>query len=341
MPAIPYKHSATTDVAWDAGANEKRLKANDKAAYRDMYAWVDPNGDPDTKGAYKFPHHMVSDAGAVGAANLRACSAGIAALNGGRGGAKIPTGDRKAVYDALAHHLKDAGKDAPELKSERDYLASLALANAELSGRELRGTLMCGELELREGVDSQPPVLIGHAAVFNQTADLGFYKERVAPGAFTRAVNEDDVRMLYNHNEDHVLGRKQGKASDTLGLQQDAVGLAFRCPMPDTTIATDVLKSIRRGDVSQCSFGFQRRGHVITQDGDGNITRTLTDVKLFDVSPVTFPAYTGTDVSVRSGAAVLSELLEDFRRGPEDPHELTWEQDLEMRARQLDLARNW
>ncbi len=344
MPAIPYHKTATTDVAWDAGANEKRLKDNDKAAYRAMYAWVDGSANQDTKSAYKFPHHMVSESGEVGAANTRACSAVIAALNGGRGGAKIPAADRKAVYDSVAHHLKDAGKDVPELKSERDYLAALAISTAEQHRRELRGTLLCGELELRDAQDGDPdgdddmPTLVGHAAVFNQVADLGYYKERVAPGTFTRAIAEDDVRMLWNHNEDHVLARNK---SGTLQLEQDSKGLAFKARPPATQMARDLMTSIKRGDVTQCSFGFMRRAHVITQDSEGNVTRTLTDVKLYDVSPVTYPAYTGTDVSARSEASVLEEMLEEFRRGPDDLSELgePWQQDLELRARELELVR--
>ena len=83
---------------------------------RGAYAWVDPEADGDTKAAYKFIHHEVARNGDVGAASERACSSGIAVLNGGRGGTDIPAGDRKGVYRHLATHLKDAGRDPPELR---------------------------------------------------------------------------------------------------------------------------------------------------------------------------------------------------------------------------------
>jgi HK97 family phage major capsid protein len=119
MPAIKYtKTSVNTEDAWSASKAEKAIRSDAGAAtLRKEYAWVDPDGDPDTKGAYKFPHHFVSDDGTVGAASSKACSAGIAALNGGRGGADIPDADRQAIYNHLAHHLKDADLEPPKLNS--------------------------------------------------------------------------------------------------------------------------------------------------------------------------------------------------------------------------------
>jgi signal peptide peptidase SppA len=119
-PVAP-KSTPTTDSAWDGPANESRLKspltvADAKAAY----AWIDDSQVTDgtlPKSAAKFPHHMVGDGGNVGAANLSACSSGIAALNGGRGGANIPSGDRKGVWNHLAKHLRDGGKEPPPLNS--------------------------------------------------------------------------------------------------------------------------------------------------------------------------------------------------------------------------------
>lgn len=114
--AIPYQQTGTTNVNWDAGLMMRRCNTT-QPSLRSMCAWVDTSGDAGTKSSYKFPHHMVSENGAVGAANIRACSAGIAVLNGGRGGANIPDSDRQGVYNHLAHHIKDAGNDPPPLKS--------------------------------------------------------------------------------------------------------------------------------------------------------------------------------------------------------------------------------
>jgi hypothetical protein len=111
------RHTTPTDTGtWDGGDNETNLSNDDGAAeYRKEYAWVDPDADADTKAAYKFPHHMVSADGTVGAASTAACSAGIGVLNGGRGGADIPDGDVAGVYSHLAGHLTDADLTPPEL----------------------------------------------------------------------------------------------------------------------------------------------------------------------------------------------------------------------------------
>ena len=116
--AIGVHHTATDDGSWDGPGNVARLKADGAAAYyRGAFAWSDPDKDADTKAGYKFPHHMIGADGSVGAASTRAAIAGIAALNGARGGAAIPDEDRDGVYRHLAAHLKDADIDAPELKS--------------------------------------------------------------------------------------------------------------------------------------------------------------------------------------------------------------------------------
>ncbi len=83
---------------------------------RRAFAWVDPDADPENKTAYKFIHHEVGAGAEVGPANVRACRLGIGILNGARGGADIPSSDRKGVYNHLARHLRDAGEEPPALK---------------------------------------------------------------------------------------------------------------------------------------------------------------------------------------------------------------------------------
>lgn len=106
----------TSEGRWSGARAEAKLENGDERALRRAYAWVDPEGDKNVKSSYKFIHHEVAKDGAIGPANLRACTSGIAVLNGGRGGAKIPEADRKGVYNHLARHLRDGGKDPPELK---------------------------------------------------------------------------------------------------------------------------------------------------------------------------------------------------------------------------------
>lgn len=89
--------------------------------------------------------------------------------------------------------------------------------------------------------------------------------------------------------------------ADTLELRQDDHGLRVRINAADTTAGRDIVESIRRGDVDQMSFGFVIRQESVTRKGgpDGEDLRVLEDLDLFDVSPVTYPAYPQTEVGLR------------------------------------------
>lgn len=130
--AVASHSTATSEGTWDGPGNEARL-SNDSGAstYRRAFAWQDPDGDPDTKTAWRFIHHEVASGGAVSAANLVACSTGIGVLNGGRGGTTIPDGDRSGVYAHLARHLRDGDREPPELRA---YQPDLELTLAEYEG---------------------------------------------------------------------------------------------------------------------------------------------------------------------------------------------------------------
>jgi uncharacterized protein len=149
--------------------------------------------------------------------------------------------------------------------------------------------------EFRSEVEGS--TLEGHAAVFGQYAELPGHLEEIAPGAFDRALDEGhDVRLLVNHDPSHVLART---ASGTLRLAVDDAGLRVKADLPDTTVARDLAESMRRRDVDQMSFGFVPRADEWTQI-KGKSLRTITDLDLFDVSVVTFPAYKGTDAALRA-----------------------------------------
>jgi HK97 family phage prohead protease len=142
----------------------------------------------------------------------------------------------------------------------------------------------------------------GHAAVFNRfSQDLGGFVEQVAPGAFAKTIQEADVRALYNHDPSMVLGRNK---SGTLDLSEDNIGLHYRVKLPDTTYARDLAISMERGDVSQSSFGFR----VIPGGDEWSFTeqdyplRTLRELQLMDVSPVTYPAYLDADSGIAGRA---------------------------------------
>lgn len=146
--------------------------------------------------------------------------------------------------------------------------------------------------------DGEKPMIKGHAAVFDQlSVNLGGFREKISLGAFAKTIEKDDVRALWNHNPDYVLGRTKSK---TLSLAEDNKGLAIEIEPPNTQWARDLMETIKRGDVDQMSFAFTTvKDSWEHKEGKESI-RTLVEVELFDVSPVTFPAYPQTDVKVRS-----------------------------------------
>lgn len=166
----------------------------------------------------------------------------------------------------------------------------------EVAGVERRAFKVDG-MRVDARAKDEPQMIVGHAAVFDTETDIGgYFLERVAPGAFKRAIKEDDVRSLFNHDANFVLGRT---AAGTLTLREDDTGLWTETVLPDTQFARDLKVSIARGDISQMSFAFRVKAEKWEERGDVWV-RTIEDVELFDVSPVTFPAYPTTDVGVRS-----------------------------------------
>jgi HK97 family phage prohead protease len=192
-----------------------------------------------------------------------------------------------------------------------------------------------------DGPGAPPARIVGHASVFDQWTTLyeGRYwtwREVVRPGAFANAIKEgQDVRCLFNHDSNFILGRTR---SGTCRISEDARGLLSDTTPPDTQTVRDlVLTPIERGDVDGMSFAFSvRKADAVTktEDKDGTVRidsggervtlryegerlveeREVLDADLYDVSPVVYPAYSGTDVALRA-------------LGP----------DVERRAREMDV----
>lgn len=160
-----------------------------------------------------------------------------------------------------------------------------------------RRNVVVDKLEVRAATAEAPATISGHAAVFNSAAEIGSFREQIMPGAFKASIGADDVRALFNHDPNYVLGRN---TAGTLRMSEDDIGLAIEVDPPDTQWARDLMVSITRGDISQMSFGFCALDETWDYSEDGSATRTLNKVQLFDVSPVTYPAYADTDVAVRS-----------------------------------------
>ena len=155
-------------------------------------------------------------------------------------------------------------------------------------------------IETREAKDGGGKKLRGHAAVFNKlSGNLGGFREQIAPGAFD-GVLDDDVRALFNHDSNHVLGRS---SAGTLKLGVDKTGLRYTVDLPDTQVGRDLAISVERGDIKESSFAFRVApdGDTWEEDEDGRIIRTITQFQeLMDVSPVTYPAYPDATVAMRS-----------------------------------------
>lgn len=148
--------------------------------------------------------------------------------------------------------------------------------------------------------DKDSRKIVGYAAVFASSSEAlwGSFVEEVDARAFDEA-DMSDVRALFNHDDNKILAR----TPDTLTLTVDERGLRYEFEMPSTTYGNDLLESMRRGDITQSSFGFTvEEDEWIDRSKDELLPmrRILKIGRVFDVSPVTYPAYPETTSEVRS-----------------------------------------
>lgn len=146
--------------------------------------------------------------------------------------------------------------------------------------------------------DSGNPSIEGYFAVFNSNYDLGYgMSESIAPGAFDGTIS-DDIRALINHDTTLVLGRT---SAHTLDLRQDEHGLWGHIDInPNDTDAMNLYARVQRGDVTQCSFGFDILDEETEFRGEDEVHWTIKAVRLYEVSCCTFPAYEETSISART-----------------------------------------
>lgn len=152
-------------------------------------------------------------------------------------------------------------------------------------------------LETREAAFNDEMYIEGYFVVFNQLTELwkGAFEE-IAPTALDKTLS-NDIRALINHDTRLVLGRNK---SGTLELKVDSRGLWGRIKInPNDSEAVNVYERVKRGDVSQCSFGFNVVSEETEWRDDGGVKWTITEVDLHEVSVVTFPAYEETGVQAR------------------------------------------
>ena len=158
--------------------------------------------------------------------------------------------------------------------------------------------------------DGEAPVIEGYFAVFNSIYDIApGMSESIAPGAFTSSKGRD-VRGLTNHDTTLVLGRTK---AGTLELREDDRGLWGRIFInPKDSDAMNLYERVKRGDVDQCSFGFDIVNENTDIREDGTVHWTIEDLTLYEVSCCTFPAYEETSISARS--AQRDEIIERRRQ---------------------------
>ena len=192
--------------------------------------------------------------------------------------------------------LTPTGARQPADEFERRY--------GKLGGREMRVVPFEVDEVRDSGAGGGQFTVVGHAAVFNQwSLDLGFFREKIAPGAFDDALSRNpDVWHLWDHDTRYVLSRTTNK---TLELSLDPRGLRYWSRVAPTSYAADLRVLLERGDVNQSSFAFDLDGGedewVIRTADDGSevIERTIVRVgNLYDVTTTAMGAYPQTDSAV-------------------------------------------
>lgn len=152
--------------------------------------------------------------------------------------------------------------------------------------------------EFKTRDDNGELAIEGYFAVFNSNYEIAEgMSESIAVGAFDNTLS-DDIRALINHDTTLVLGRTK---AGTLQLRTDSHGLWGHISInPNDSDAMNLYNRVQRGDVDQCSFGFDILSEETDFREDGSVHWTIKEVKLYEVSPCTFPAYEETSIAARS-----------------------------------------
>ena len=166
------------------------------------------------------------------------------------------------------------------------------MRNLKKQGRSL------GKLQTRDDSTDDEMKIAGYFVVFNTETEIwdGLFEE-ISNKAFEN-IDLSDIRALADHDTAKVLGRTKSK---TLTLNVNEKGLFGEITInPDDTEAVNLYQRVKRGDIDQCSFGFSILNETMEQREDGTTKWTITEIELFEVSVVTFPAYADTAVEARS-----------------------------------------
>lgn len=188
------------------------------------------------------------------------------------------------------------------MSEHKDYIKNI-------EGAERRFFTAPVTIEKRED-DTSSGAIEGYAFKFNTQTTIGnWFREEILPGAADDVLN-DDVRALFNHDPNYVLARSN-KGKGTLSLSPDDIGLRYSYVTPNVSYAKDLEENIRLGNVSQSSFGFSiEEQKWIERDGELPLRQIVKLKRLYDVSPVTYPAYQDTTVAKRSHDTFKAKNIE-------------------------------
>lgn len=313
---FPY---ASRDREWDADAADSRIRSyitnsdqegfedwSDEqwSEYRDYHLWYDSE-DPQNLGSYKLRFCDIID----GSPNKipRAIFTVAAVLEGSMGGVDIPADDKelvrarvKTMYEEMAEKFDDEDIVVPWEEENTKNIYKRSDMKPEIRNFQ-------SDFEVKQEGEEGNKKIAGYAAVFDQEAPetMGFI-EKIEKGAFTEALKDSDVRALFNHNQDKILGREK---SGTLEIKEDETGLYYEIDPADTTYAKDLLISMERGDVDESSFAFEVAEESWDESGEIPIRTIEKVMSLYDVSPVTRGWYPQTDSGIKS----KNEVLREFR----------------------------
>jgi len=174
---------------------------------------------------------------------------------------------------------------------------------------KITNSMFDAEIELRSDEDKK--TLTGYAAKFDSlSVPLFGFREKIRKGAFANSIKKNNIRSLWNHNTDLVLGSTKNK---TLQLEEDDKGLRFELDLPDTQAGRDAAVSVSRKDVEGMSFSFEVKKEEWDETKKDNVIRTLIEVDLKEVSPTAFPAYPKSSVVARSVKDDYEDYTEEKR----------------------------
>lgn len=180
-----------------------------------------------------------------------------------------------------------------------------------MTATALERRVYLSEVETRTAGENQR-VITGYAYKFRALSqNLGGFKEQVLEDAGKESIQVDDIRALMNHDANLILGRNR---AGTLQMEEDSTGLLYEIKADERqSYVRDLLIALERGDVNQSSFGFQvpPNGDTWTMGEDDTPLRSIQKMSLFDVSPVTYPAYLSSESSVSQRCADMVRALKD------------------------------